>query len=142
MPTITRPGWVPKYRHHKSSGQAARAPMPIPGSSGSAAPATVGELILAFWQHAQPIYPKQTLSSARAAFGPLRSLFGHTAVKEFSPLGLKAVQKHLADLTVGGGDTPSVARGAPPDDIIGASAAASASFSCEEVPCCTRLSRC
>jgi hypothetical protein len=64
---------------------------------------TVNELILAFWQHAEQHYRRpdgtQTaeIHCLRAALRPLLQLFGHTRVKDFGPLSLKAVRERMIE---------------------------------------------
>ena len=60
-------------------------------------PVTVTDLIAAFRRHAEPIYSPTSLSTSRSAYRPLRKLYGHTRISDFTPLALKALQRHLAD---------------------------------------------
>jgi integrase len=61
----------------------------------------VSELILAFWDHAQKHYrhadgrPTRELDNLRDALRPLRKLYGHTHVRAFGPLALRAVQQEM-----------------------------------------------
>jgi hypothetical protein len=62
---------------------------------------TVNELILAFWKHAENHYrrpdgtPTGEIHCLRAALRPLRDLYGHTLVRDFGPLALKAVRQKM-----------------------------------------------
>src|SRR5437764_11057991 len=64
---------------------------------------TVNELLLAYWKHAETHYrrpdgtPTAEIHCLRAALRPLRQLYGHTSVKEFGPLALKAVRQKMID---------------------------------------------
>ena len=55
-------------------------------------------LILAFWNHAQTRYrgpdggPTSEVSDYRDVLKPLRRLYGHTLVRDFGPLSLKALR--------------------------------------------------
>src|SRR5690554_2019890 len=66
-----------------------RALPPRRGGAPAASDLTVSELVLAYWRHAKLIYPPDTQQSIRAALRPLRRLYGHTAVAEFSPVSLR-----------------------------------------------------
>ena len=76
---------------------------PQVATSASASTLTVNELILAFWQHAEQHYrrPDGThtaeIDCLRAALRPLRQLYGHTPVKDFGPLALKAVRQRMIE---------------------------------------------
>jgi integrase len=73
-----------------------------PSLAGSAV-LSVNELILRFWPHAEQHYrhpdgtPTNELNDFRLSLRPLRELYGHTAVKDFGPLALKAVRQKLID---------------------------------------------
>jgi integrase len=64
---------------------------------------TVNELLLAFWRHAEQHYrrpdgtPTAEIDCLRAALRPLRQLYGHTRVKDFGPLALKAVRQRMVE---------------------------------------------
>ncbi len=66
----------------------------IPGSA-----ASVNEVLLAFWRHAERHYrradgtPTNELTEYRQSLRPVRELYGHTPAKEFGPLALKAVRR-------------------------------------------------
>jgi len=68
---------------------------------GTAADLTVNELILAFWPHAEKHYrhvdgrPTGELNDYRLSLRTLKTLYGHTAAKDFGPLALKAVRDQL-----------------------------------------------
>jgi integrase len=72
-------------------------------SSPSAADLTINELILAYWKHAESHYrrPDGThtaeIPCLRAALRLLRQLYGHTSVKDFGPLALKAVRQKMIE---------------------------------------------
>jgi integrase len=63
--------------------------------------ATVGEMIVAFWEHAEKHYrhpdgtPSGELVNLRAALKPLRRLYSHTPAREFGPVGLRAVRDDM-----------------------------------------------
>jgi integrase len=77
-----------------------------PTSAPCPSPATVNEVILAFWEHAKKHYrhadgtPTRELDNYRDALRPLRKLFGRTRASEFGPLRLRAVREEMlrADL--------------------------------------------
>jgi hypothetical protein len=57
---------------------------------------TVGELLAAYWKHAEAYYrkdgtPTSELDALKVAFRRLRRLYGHTSASAFGPLALKAV---------------------------------------------------
>jgi hypothetical protein len=62
---------------------------------------TIGELILAFWGHAQKHYrhadgrPTREQDNLRDALRPVRRLYGNTPAQEFGPLALRAVQEEM-----------------------------------------------
>jgi integrase len=62
---------------------------------------TVGEMILAVWEHAQKHYrgpdgtPTGELDNLRDALRPLRRLYGHTPAGDFGPLALRAVREEM-----------------------------------------------
>ena len=63
---------------------------------------TVNELILAYWTFAASYYrkagkPTDEQHSLRAAFRPLRDLYGRCPSREFGPLALKTVRQALID---------------------------------------------
>jgi integrase len=72
------------------------APRPAPA-------ATVDEVLLAFWRHAEQHYRRpdgsttDTLTEYRAAFRPLRELYGTSPAAEFAPLALKAVRQRMVE---------------------------------------------
>jgi integrase len=74
-------------------------PTPPGTSSSPAFEATVNDVILAFWQHAQVHYrdadgnPTSEPSHFRAALKPLRALYGNEPAATFSPKKLKAVRE-------------------------------------------------
>jgi integrase len=76
-----------------------RCPQPV----ASAPDLTVNELLLAFWQHAEQHYrrpdgtPTAEIDCLRAALRPLRQFYGHTPVKDFGPLALKAVRQRMVE---------------------------------------------
>jgi integrase len=61
----------------------------------------VGELILAFWEHAKRHYrhadgrPTREQDNLRDALRPLRKLYGHSPAEDFGPLALRAVQQEM-----------------------------------------------
>jgi integrase len=71
--------------------------------AGAPSDATVNEVILAFWQHAELHYrhpdgsPTGELDNFRDSLRPLRKLYGSLLAREFSPLKLKAVRKAMID---------------------------------------------
>lgn len=64
---------------------------------------TVNELLLSFWKHAEQHYRRPDGSATdeihclRAAFRPLRELYGHTRTDDFGPLALKAVRQRMIE---------------------------------------------
>jgi integrase len=62
---------------------------------------TVGEMIVAYWRHAERYYrgrdgrPTQELNNMRDALNPLRRLYGHTPAGEFGPLALRSVRREM-----------------------------------------------
>jgi integrase len=75
--------------------------MPTPATPAPAADLTVGQLILAFWQHARQHYkkadgtPTGELDNLRDALRPLRRLYSRTPAHTFGPLALRAVQQAM-----------------------------------------------
>ena len=65
--------------------------------------ATVDEVVLAFWRHAEAHYrkpdgrPTGELENFRHALKPLRRLYGPTPAAEFGPLALRAVREAMVD---------------------------------------------
>jgi integrase len=90
-----------EYRRVLAEWEAAGRRLPTPVS----APAnlTVNEMLVAFWSHAEGHYrrpdgtPTSELNEYRAAFRPLKHLYGHTAAKGFGPLALKAVRQLMVE---------------------------------------------
>lgn len=72
-------------------------------SSPAVADLTINELILAYWKHAEAHYRRSDGTATaeiyclRAALRPLRQLYGHTSVKDFGPLALKAVRQAMIE---------------------------------------------
>jgi integrase len=69
---------------------------------------TVVELLARYWKFAEQHYrkngqPTGELENVRYALRPLKKLYGHTRVRDFGPLALKALQLHMieADLSRG-----------------------------------------
>jgi integrase len=64
---------------------------------------TLSELMIAYWKHAESHYrrpdgtPTGEIHCLRAAFRPLRQLYGHTIVGEFGPLALKTVRQKMIE---------------------------------------------
>src|SRR5262249_54885553 len=63
---------------------------------------TVGELILAYFLHAESRYrkngqPTSQVDLVKLAMGPLRKLYGDTPADEFGPKALKAVRQRFID---------------------------------------------
>src|SRR5437868_2778083 len=62
---------------------------------------TVGEVVLAFWKHAETHYrgadrmPTQELENVKEALKPLRRLYGRTPARSFGPLTLRAVRTDM-----------------------------------------------
>ncbi len=67
----------------------------------AAASASVNELVLAFWRHAEVHYrgpdgrPTGELANLRDALGPLVAAYGRTPAAEFGPLALRAVREAM-----------------------------------------------
>ncbi|MFO0953994.1 MAG: tyrosine-type recombinase/integrase [Isosphaeraceae bacterium] len=65
--------------------------------------ATIDEVVLAFWRHAELHYrhrdgsPTGELENFRHSLRPLRKLYGGTPAAEFGPLKLKAVRQGMVD---------------------------------------------
>jgi hypothetical protein len=63
--------------------------------------ATVNELIIAFYQHAEKHYRRpdgaatSELSEYRRSFGRLWKMYGHTPARDFRPLALKAIREKM-----------------------------------------------
>ena len=62
----------------------------------------VTEVLAAFWRHAKVYYVKngkQTseVNCVKAVIGVVRRLYGHSPVKDFGPLALKAVRQNMID---------------------------------------------
>jgi integrase len=61
----------------------------------------VSELLMAYWHHAQAHYrapdgtPSEELGNIKAAFRPLRALYGRTTARDFGPLALRAVRDRM-----------------------------------------------
>jgi integrase len=66
---------------------------------------TVNELALAYWKHAEQHYRRPDGSQTdeihclRAALRPIKFTHGHTFVKDFGPLALKAVRQRMIEST-------------------------------------------
>jgi integrase len=82
--------------------EAAASPLPGPlHGPGASSTLSVNELLLAFWKHAEQHYrtPDGTLTSEihnfRLAVRVTRDLYGHTPVRDFGPLALKAIRNRL-----------------------------------------------
>jgi integrase len=82
------------------------APVPATAPPATGTPPsglTVNELLLAFWAHAQAHYrrpdgtPTSEIHSYRQAVRVTRELYGHTPVREFGPVALKAIRRRLID---------------------------------------------
>lgn len=63
---------------------------------------SIGELILAYWNHAKSYYvkngrPTDEQSCIRAALRPLRQMFGSKSVSQFGPRDLKIVREAMID---------------------------------------------
>jgi integrase len=61
---------------------------------------TITELLAAYWKFAETHYrkngePTGELNNVRHALIPLRALYGDTAVRDFGPLALKALQREM-----------------------------------------------
>jgi integrase len=71
---------------------------------GAAADATVGDVILAFWKHAEVYYrsadgkPTSEQSEIRRALKVLRELYGDRPASEFGPKSLAVVRQHMIGL--------------------------------------------
>lgn len=63
--------------------------------------ATIGEVIVAFWEHAEKHYrhpdgtPSGELVNLKVALKPLRKLYSHTPARDFGPVGLRAVREEM-----------------------------------------------
>jgi integrase len=85
-----------------AAGRTARQPKAADSSAEAAAPPlTVGELILAYWKHAEGYYrtrdgqPTQEVANIRDALRPLRKLYSRTPAKDFDTLALEAVRQSM-----------------------------------------------
>lgn len=64
---------------------------------------TVGQLILAFWPHAEMHYrrtdgtPTNELTDFKLSLRPLAHLYGNATARDFGPLALKAVRQLMID---------------------------------------------
>jgi integrase len=78
---------------------------PAPGAlmKNPARPWTVNEVLLAFLRHADAHYrrpdgtPTSEPKEFRSSLRPVRILYGHTPAKEFGPLALAAVRRHMVE---------------------------------------------
>jgi integrase len=90
-----------EYRRVLAEWEAAGRRLPAPAAA--TADLTVNELLVAFWSHAEGHYrrpdgtPTSEINEYRAAFRPLKRLYGHTTAKSFGPLALKAVRQLMVD---------------------------------------------
>ena len=70
---------------------------------------TVGELLLAYWRHAEQHYrhpdgsPTSEVAALRSALRPLRRLYGTVPAAEFGPRALKAVRQYLIEQSLARG---------------------------------------
>jgi integrase len=83
-------------------GVAPSASGPVEGSTGPAAPPTVGELILGYVRHADAYYvkdgrPTSEASLIRLSLRVLNRQYGHTPARDFGPMALKAVRQTYID---------------------------------------------
>ena len=68
-----------------------------------ASDASVNEILLAFWRHAERHYRRadgtvtNELNEYRQTLRPVKELYGHTRAGEFGPLALKAVRQRMVD---------------------------------------------
>jgi len=80
---------------------ASAAAMPTSASAAVPSALTVAELLHAFWKHAQQHYrrpdgtPTSEIDNYRMAIRATRELYGHTLVRDFGPLALKAIRGKL-----------------------------------------------
>jgi hypothetical protein len=64
---------------------------------------SIGEMILAFWTHAEKYYrradgsPTGELANFRYALRPLRRLYAHTPARDFGPRALKVVRQEMIE---------------------------------------------
>src|SRR5262245_54934578 len=78
-----------------------RSSPPAPDTRRTSVDASINELILAYWRHAERHYrgannkPTQELENMRDALRPLRKLYGSTRASGFGPLALRAIQQDL-----------------------------------------------
>jgi hypothetical protein len=68
--------------------------------AGTGHPLSIAEVLLAYWGFAKQHYrkngePTNELNNIRYALRPLKQLFGHTAIQEFGPKSLKAIQEKM-----------------------------------------------
>jgi integrase len=75
----------------------------LPSDDTTHADLSVNELLVRFWDHAQQHYrradgtPTNEQKEYRYSLRPLRELYGHTPVRDFGPVGLKAVRQRMID---------------------------------------------
>src|SRR3954447_14461387 len=68
---------------------------------------TINQMIVAYWAHAQEHYRAPDgssggeLANMKYALRPLRRLYGHTAAREFGPVGLRAVRDAMVEEGLG-----------------------------------------
>ena len=79
--------------------------LPHTPAAASAAPLTIAELLLAYWNFAQTYYvkdgqPTSEQDTIRQALRFVRGLYGSTAAHEFTPKKLKAVRQAMAEHTI------------------------------------------
>src|SRR5262245_52175047 len=87
--------------HQAPDGRAHQPSLSRPAAQVSSPRLTVGELILAFWNHGEQHYrhadgtPTGELDNFKDALRPLRKLYGPTAAADFGPLALRAVRAEM-----------------------------------------------
>jgi integrase len=80
----------------------------LPVKPNDAAELTIVELLARYWKFAEQHYrkngqPTGELENVRYAIRPLKKLYGHTRVRDFGPLALKALQLHMIEVDLSRG---------------------------------------
>ena len=91
-----------KYTHLIAEWKSNHFPGGNPLTRRTAAPVSINELILAFWQYAKRRYvknghPTSEVRSFRTALSPVRQLYGHEPITNFGPLALVACRQKLIE---------------------------------------------
>jgi integrase len=75
----------------------------LPHAGPAPADLTVNELLVRFWTHVEAYYrdadgtPTREAENYKHSLRPLKSLYGHTQARDFTPMSLKAVRQTMID---------------------------------------------